>query len=255
MYYLKKISDHLIDMNQINQDLFGMYSECLMPLLNKYIPLINKQRNEKFIGYPYLLCASKNYVESQKRIMIFGQETNGWYGEKDKGIYNETVTIQELQNLFDLHANNPNRDGNTMFWQQFNRISEIAFNHDIGVISNNIAKIGYVYGYKGYDYNINVQVKDILCKEIQICKPQLIIMFSGPRYDNLVRQIFGDYNIVNCIDSVKERQCAEFIFPSNSVLSDIKVIRTYHPKYLNGYFKKNEKQILIQNFIKEVIQI
>ena len=64
-------------------------------------------------------------------------------------------------------------------------------------------------------------------------KPDIVIFFSGPNYDEYISRIFSDATFEN-ISSRNSRQLARvksWLLPHNS-------IRTYHPNYLwrNGFY-------------------
>ena len=188
---------------------------------------------EQLISYPYLLSVSNEYFQAKIKIMLVGQKTYSWFGEKNNGIfsceYNDRMNlIIELQNLYDLFVNDINRDYNSPFWQHCNAIHKKAKKNGIGIVYNNIEKIGYNTGY-GYDSISNAYFDSIFIEEIKICKPDIIIFLTGPNYDKLIAQRLGSFELCNCIDGINIRRLASLQFVNRY---ESMIYRTYNPKFL-----------------------
>ena len=243
---------HNIASNTINEELHNLYSS-LMPEVANCILACNDKMCDYFICNPYLLAASDDYFNSELRIMIFGQVTNCWYGEKNNGIYSERTSVKELMSLYDLFSNNPDRDCHSPFWNLVNKLDTTAKSLGIRIITNNLAKVGYT-AKPGYDPVVNALFDNAVKQEIIICNPDLILMTTGPRYDNLIKQRFGNYDMKPWIKNISVRKCAELIFSADSVLAHRTVIRTYHPGYLTRVINKYTWPRQIINYLIEYIK-
>ena len=62
----------------IKQSLIDLYSRY-------WDAYINNIRTKTYSAFPFLLWPRKSYVNADTRIMICGQETQGWGNELDKG--------------------------------------------------------------------------------------------------------------------------------------------------------------------------
>jgi len=176
----------------------------------------------------------KDFNSADIRLMIFGQETNGWIEEDE--------TMDSLLNGYDRFFNKQEcfKYGG-QFWNGVNRfisILEEKFpDRKIRYIWNNIVKIGKPEG-KGlppaYIYNIEREFFPVIKDEIKIINPNFLLFLTGPFYDNKIEDNFGkvDHSPIN---NFSTRQVAKF------QIETISAIRTYHPNYLwrnniNKYF-------------------
>ena len=229
------ILKHSIPSNEMNEQLTDLYSS-VMPKLAKCIPALNAQRTENYICFPYVLSVENDYAKSERRIMLAGKETCPWGGEfTESGVYSPDVSLSQLQSLYDLVVNTPQRKAegyNYTFWDFVRTIDSIAQSKGARLVANNLAKIGYADG-NGFDPTVLPLFDGVFREEIRILDPQLILLIVGPYYDRLIRESIGDFSLESVIPEVDTRQCARLIFPDdNDVLTGRTVIRTYHPYYL-----------------------
>lgn len=252
MIELNVIQNHEILSCKENTELSLLYSDMEMQRVSEKICMLNHQAQEHHISNPYLLAVSTDYIESSRRIMLFGQETLCWYGEKNCGIFSPDTKVSELQNLYDLFVNQPTKGYNSPFWNLVNCIDRKAKGKGVGIVCNNLAKIGYT-STTGYNVEVNSQFNDIVNSEIEILNPDIIVLLTGPRYDSLVRSRFGDFQQNRCVDGLEERKLAELIFPNNMYLNRRKVFRTYHPGYIRRRINRDMWAKKVVSFIEDLI--
>lgn len=214
-------------MKGVNVQLKELYSQKwngISKLLNE----LNSNGEGAPVSNP-LLIKLQNPVEYQDadfKLMIIGQETNGWgkfYNDLDK-ISDEYTAV--------LQGNNFKHRGT--FTNHFNNIlSKIRLKYPskkIGVTWNNVLKIGKAKGRGKLsneiisDFN---NATDFFKQEVSILKPDLIIFLSGPNYDGYLRQLLPEFKSVE-VKGYKQREFIEL----ETELS-AKVFRTYHPNYSN----------------------
>ncbi|MTI20906.1 hypothetical protein E1176_07725 [Fulvivirga sp. RKSG066] len=214
----------------INQQLKQLYKNAYGKLVE---PL--RQKNS-LLGYrdkatnPLLIQVDNNYEKADMKIMIFGQETNSWLSEINRGVFcGEIQPVLECYKSFFLSGNCFKYGGS--FWNGIKRFksnlkSEYP-NIQFSWIWNNIVKVGKCE--KGYPYathSLTDTLFDVTREEIKILKPDLFIFFTGPNYDSEIRKFLGEFESV-VISKFGTRQLSKI---SNSVLKN--AYRTYHPNYL-----------------------
>lgn len=193
---------------------------------------------DDFAG-PHLMYAWEDeYINSNRKILFVGQETNGWYNQTIQNEDNIIEAINTYKN-FELGSRY-----NSLFWQK------------IFYINNCLNKMN---GYNYFWTNINKFGKsdigrpdpkltalenehfNVLKSEIGIIKPDVVIFISGPNYDNDIRNKLGEVIFSKCTNEsirVLARLESKYL-PYHSY-------RTYHP----GYSRRSGKEYLYDEVIK-----
>jgi len=241
----KPITNQINRMNQtsINQQLLDLYSSKWDKLSFELQSVHDNLELDIKPANPLLLYVDDEvkYNESEIKIMIFGQETNGWFEEKD-------VSIEKLQILYDEFFNKGEAwTYGGQFWNGVNRLIKSLQQKypekKIKLIWNNTVKIGKKKE-KGmppdYIYEIERNFFRVIPQEVQILKPNIIIFFSGPNYDNIIKDNFGEMNYQTCsLFSSRELGMVEFPGVQNC-------FRTYHPNFL---FRNN-----IDDYLESIVE-
>lgn len=175
MFDLLQIKSHKLDDNEMNTDLYQLYTDTVKEHGPRWWAHYQRQADPEYGDYPanpYLLSAPDYYLNSDKRIMFVGQETNSWGGEfGDCGAYHPERGVTELMSLYDICLKK--KAISTLLWRFGRRIeSQIG----IPFIFNNIAKVGWC-GKKGFSALLQPH---ILSQEISILKPDILILATGP---------------------------------------------------------------------------
>ena len=218
-----------MSMKSYNSRLIEIYKEHWDKTFNLLSELTNDNTVEVKPANPFLLSIENEdqYKDADLRVMIFGQETNGWYEKNDPSIEN----LQKLYNEFFHGGECWNYGG--QFWNGFKRlkssINSRIPNKKIEFIWNNIVKIGK-RKEKGfppdYIYEIERQFFNVTQKEYQVLKPEVVIFFTGPNYDVIIKDKFGELVYSEC-SLFTTRELAKIDF-----LETKYCFRTYHPNYL-----------------------
>ncbi len=188
---------------------------------------------------PLLLLVDNEaeFSSADIRILIFGQETNGWYEMDD--------TIEGISNNYDKFFNGGDcYSYGGQFWNGFNRfikaLQEKYPNKTIKPIWNNIVKIG-CNDRKGfppdYIYEMERQHFSVIKEELNILKPNIVLFFTGPNYDGIIADNFGKLSY-KALTPFSERQISKVQLDGVAF-----AFRTYHPNYLwrndiDSYFEK-----------------
>lgn len=213
----------------INEKLFKLYSEKWDILRGKQNAVLTKMDLAIKPTSPLLINLKDEikWEQSDIRLMFFGQETNGWGGNFNG----------DLEYVIDIYKDFFNSDYcwsyGGQFWNGISRfivlLKEKYPSKSISIVWNNLVKIG-ISNDKGfppdYIYEIERESFSVIQGEIDILHPNMILFLSGPNYDKVVRDNFGNLNY-SIINGFSTRQLARL---------DLKnvenVFRTYHPNFL-----------------------
>lgn len=211
-----------------NDRLRQLYESKWDQLWSNLNPLFQIPNNEP--ANPLLLNVNNEevYKSADLRIMIFGQETNGWHEEAcDDEIrmlckaYNEYFNFEECYS-----KGRPFWNGFTRFFDLF-RYKYPSIN--VVAVWNNVVKIGKRQGM-GFPpaniYQIEREYFNVINEEIKILHPEILLFLSGPYYDHVIKSVFGNLRY-EPISPFKERQLARVYMDGVD-----HAYRTYHPNYL-----------------------
>lgn len=151
-------------------------------------------------AHPLLIQPPANYGESTLKVMYVGQETNGYENEigslrKDQ---NTPHSVETLLALYDNFTNAPGgfkyrghfTNAVNSYQQAFSRIDPTAT-----FTWNNVVKIGNAHD-KGLPSETNLQWQDhwfdVIREEIRLLAPDVVLFFTGPRYDRFLRRVLPD---------------------------------------------------------------
>ncbi|WP_288982859.1 hypothetical protein [uncultured Flavobacterium sp.] len=227
----------------VNEQLDELY-RLKMPFLVKSLSEYNEQNNDKATN-PLLIKVSEKWEKSEVKIMIIGQETFTWCVEcGENGVFsgNIDLSINIYNNFFNNSFGYP-----SPFWNEFRRISKsIITSKSVDFSWNNIIKVGRIGS--GNVPKINeIIFKDfnVLVEEINITKPNILIFFTGPNYNNHIKKFIGNFN-VKPKDNFKINELSFLEF--NELEFDL-CIRTYHPNYL---YRSGKREKIINGIINEI---
>lgn len=218
MYSLEEIQTCQIDDNDINIQLKELYDANW----DNYQQNIKSQTDA---ANPYLISASDQYSGAALKVMVCGQETQGWAGEFDNSP--EMTTIDNLMRLYQKFVNCDN-GYSSPYWHFIRSLKEI--NPNIGIICNNVVKIGRRYE-PGCDDNVNnltLRYFDLFRREFNILNPDILIFLTGPRYDWRIEQVMGKFE-PKPVGNYSAKAFAKLEFEAPSMPP---AIRCYHPGYL-----------------------
>ena len=208
-------------------------------------------------AYPILIQATQHYQEASRRIMFCGQETLSWGTNEFPNP--DTTTPNDLMSIYNAFVNR-NNDGGPIkrpgyyiksqkpnlspYWNfQWNIMQHYP---ECGFVAQNIVKIGKRNG-KGCDdiiYELTKEFFPVWKQELEILQPDCILFLTG-LYDQRIREIAGDFDIVP-IDGT-EGLVAELKFKDFSMP---KAYRTNHP----GLLQRKGKYSRVTNAITDILK-
>lgn len=163
------------------------------------LEMINNDRN---LSDPLLMSVDDKYLQAHTKIMVVGQETNGWEydskwdNEEDPGwpirlSCNEYVDflMQRYQNTHWKKFFNA-----SAYWRAadflYEQLNDYAGRPDIGYLWNNLDKVDY--NRRKLPDKVRQTVHEnffVLKEEVTITKPDVLVLFVGERYDQQLEKI------------------------------------------------------------------
>ncbi len=262
-------------MDQINaqKQLNELYNDYFIKRYNE----ISKEIDDeilKSLSIPYLLHVPKNYFKG-KRVWYVGQEPYLWYGLYDKKrLEPEGIVDYAVQSHHEFFNGGM---VNSPIWNFLGKLKEDAQN---SIVCNNIYKFSYIEAglspnsklfkskenQEKYLKPIYQLQQDILLKELEILKPEVILFMTGHDNDPLYFDNIGDKGIAYQskqyqvqyddideaakigIDKWKFGQLIYDKFPEETY-------RTYHPGYLRrSRHLSNEQKEFIISFLQSKVK-
>ncbi len=198
---------------------------------------------------PFLMCDPPRKFVDGKRVLIIGQETNTWHGGC-RYIGDSESIIEAVKVYSDF---NFGEKYNSTFFQ-YARIMVKGLccgedNHPY--MWSNVFKFGRKEG-KGKPASRIIDLENdrfnVLKDEIKILKPDCVVFFTGPNYDNFIRQKLHGVEF-QTIDGTSLRKLAKL----KSVWLPVPSYRIYHPSFGNRHREEYKKifNIIKDDFIKE----
>lgn len=180
--------------------------------------IVEKFPNDDLAG-PILISPNDLYFKQKKRLMIVGQQTNGWsyyVDDIDKQLEN-----YQWFNLGKTYYASP-------FWNITRKVETALGNEEYSCVWTNINKFDLDANRPFDDYETEISKLDsLLINEIKILKPDICIFFTGPSFDYRIKTIFKNVSFervegwdINQVCKLKHSQLPEFTY------------RTHHPKSL-----------------------
>ena len=209
----------------INEQLFHLYASRIQGINALYADLDAKDIKD-YVGPLLPYCWEEQYLKSKHRLVVFGQETKGWYSDYMNSEEEIRKNIQMYKD-FSLGA-----EYNSPFWQYahwFNK--ELNEFDEQNFVWLNINKFGSDSGVGRPEQEVlddEVRFYNLLADELSILKPDVCLFFTGPNYDQ---------DILRKLPDVKFHEFGGFGLREVARLSSkhlpLHSYRTYHPGYGN----------------------
>ena len=204
-------------------------------------------KNNPKISYPFFTGVSDEYEKADRKIMIVGQETQGW------GQYESDWTLEDSrQRAIDylryqlkyqepytdeLKAEGiPSRRNSSAFWSFFKQFS--WYDYDIVPCWNNVNKAQTPKSHKLSSDSEQVfnsllpgQNKTLFQKEVEILKPDVIVFITGPNYATTMEVAMNlkEGSLQN-IKPSHQKYCIDI---SSVAELGVPTFWTYHPTHIS----------------------
>ena len=152
---------------------------------------------------PLLMSLRNGWGDSPNRLLIVGQETNGWSSSQDTRrvqlstldhFCSSNTGIEEMVNAY-VTFDFANR--NSAFWKAFRHLEcNVAETHSTAMWTNlfRVDVGGSVV--RNCDKKTRCYLRKaqagLLATEVKLLKPTVIVFFSGPTYDDEIEHEFPD---------------------------------------------------------------
>lgn len=231
-------------------------------------------------AYPFLLSLAhweddrpteSWYTDADLKVMIFGKETNSWVGTEDdfgtppSPVFNPEVTMGAIMGIYESFYSDDylrnqqkgfrfnNRYGT--FHYGFNRFVSLFNAHCAGkrvaYLWNNIVKIGKAKGsgFCGEEiYNVQKQHFDVVAKEVEILKPDLILFLTG-NYDSRICDSWPGTRFT-ALPPFAVGDAAKVALPG----VDVPAYRTNHPSR-SRFMQKGETEQRLEAIVNDFMKV
>lgn len=225
-------------------------------------------------AYPFLLSVFRYpgpdeswYADADLKVMVFGQETNSWVGDKQDEpafgtpVFNPDVPAGTVMGLHEnFYATYYHQDGFSYngtrygtFHHGFNRFVSLLNAHCTGkriaYMWNNIVKFGRAEGsgFCGEEiYNVQKQHFDVVAKEVEILKPDLILFLTG-NYDSRICDSWPGTQFT-ALPPFAVGEVAKVMLPG----VDVPAYRTNHP---SARLPKEEKEKRLEAIVNDFMKV
>jgi len=234
-------------LRQLYIDKLSAGNPCLLQVLREQRRNTDKATQP---AYPLLIKINEeNYRNADLKIMVFGQETNGWETKVSdieiplqESIHHVDKTVDTFMNTYSDYFNKT--DLKSPFWNAFKNIRKLTRDMKCEIVWNNVYKIGNRGRNLNRPHETIRQIEndnfDVIQEEISILKPDIILFLTGPNYEARVNKKFGitGYHSISNHETNKLTRI--------SISTEMLAYRTYHPNYL-------QLHKLLKEYLKHIV--
>lgn len=221
-----------MNVENMNKKLRRMYEE-------HWDSLKSFKENNK-LSSPLLMKVPECYTEQKTKLFVVGQQTDEWF---------EGNSVEELVDIYE-RFDFGKYCCKTPFWDSVRKLEkELEIKKGCIVWSNlnrmDDPKESDKCPKKKVEKDMAKKFGFLLREEINICRPDILVFFTGPNYDENIKWIFSkkksevEFKKLNNQFSIEERELAEV--DKLNIDVETKAYRTYHPGYL---FRNNNPERL-----------
>lgn len=231
----------------MNSELFKFYTSTIKNLD------VSEATKEK-LSAPLLVSANAAYENNPgKRLLVLGQETHGWGSFKPEFWNFKDFAVAEngIEGLLEAYSEfvGENRLGEKPFWKGLQTVAGVKCKQEVStapvlwsnLMAADFEKDSFIGKLSASEEEAFVEFsKKKFLGEFEILKPRVCVLFTGPKYDFVVKR-FLDF--------------AELPDSENDVVSfewnGCRFFRTYHP----GYLQRKGKWGVVENLAEKVREI
>lgn len=220
----------------MNDELAELYSSKWDTLLAKASELSVNAAN------PLLIKVDQKYVESDVKVMVVGQETDGWHKRLNDGKLSVERLMENYSKYFNQESPGGKKRGTRAFWNRKNyryfeeKLSEYFESKQVSFVWNNISKIGNAGKGKPRKSikSLERESFNAFLSEFKILQPDIVIFTTGSSRDSYIRHHFGKGVIFESQLSLHDGAAADETLNLIAEVKlpqfhDVKAIRIEHP--------------------------
>ena len=218
--------------SEVNQKLLKLF-ESKREAVDK---VYNALQGEEEWAVLHFACVPPNYEKMKYKILIVGQENNGW-GYETEPKKSMLFTLEFQSNKF--YDNAPFFSFPYSFCESINDCDNEKYSKKSYLAWVNLREFSFETSSRKplneKAQNIIDNEFDILEEEIKIINPDIVLFLTGPNYDNyIVNQLKGvEFKTVENYHIRQFARVEHEVLPKNS-------FRIYHPVYLRRSGLENE---------------
>lgn len=202
-------------------------------------------------AHPLLIKVKDEYKDADIKVMIVGQETDGWHGLFEENKKDVNALMDDYYNYFynivisgTSLAKRLKNKSKRPFWNRKNfkyfeeELPKIYNGKKVAFVWNNISKIGKCTRGKPTEKIQKLEKKyfdQVFEKELEILEPNIVIFVTGNRPISISHEQ---------LKPIKLKQVSEVNFTGQ--FSNIIAFRTYHPNARIEGGKKHLKKDIIE---------
>lgn len=194
-----------------NQRLHALYTEH-----EATIKGVGARCGEEMEG-PFLIAPNDAYWNAKLKVAFVGQETYGWTDEIEIDAQMEAYS---RFNLGEDYYSSP-------FWNVIRKLETALTGANYNSAWLNLNRYDEAGGKPSWENQVRLGELDfLLIEELKIVAADVVILFTGPYYDDRVNKLFGSGQTL--VEGFSLRQLCQLQSPSLNGA----IFRTYHPNYL-----------------------
>ncbi len=186
------------------------------------------------LSAPLLIKIPTRYLSQDTKLMIIGQQTQGWGGES---IEDALKSYEEFK-FGEYYYSSP-------FWNITRKVERALGVDEYAITWSNLNRCDY-NGRRppaGIENELRAFLP-MLVSEIEILKPDIVIFFTGPYFDEHIKQAFNGARFEPAGNAFEERELSRI----RHDLLPYHTYRTYHPNYL----RRSRIEPRFVDFIKNI---
>lgn len=196
----------------MNRELHLRYTEALRELAGVWRPLDGDSK-------PMFIEVPPAYAEASLKLMVVGQEAGGW-AKPVAFTQGAAAALMSFYTDFDLGRN---QRPFTPFWQAAQKVAAglCAASGPGSFLWSNLVKVDIGGRRPPKDVEAAVASLKLVETELAVTRPDAVIFFTGPRYDDRLKATCPGATIEELGNGTARIHGMPF-----------RAVRTYHPKYL-----------------------
>lgn len=183
------------------------------------------------ISAPYLPWVDPDYELAETRLVVVGKETNGWGDHCLEGM-SPGIAVDTLMQEYRDFALGTHYRGRASFWtpvhELYGRLNPTG--PPRGFVALNASPLDQHGSTPNADVQSGVLRTRLLCDEIRILEPHVVVFHTGPEYEIWLDGWFPGL----------KRLGDDWLATLSAVGLPELSFRTYHPRYLNYRSKRSE---------------
>lgn len=235
--------------SEINQKLLKLF-ESKWGVVEK---VCNAIKDEELWTVLHIACVPYNYEKMKYKILIVGQENNG-YGYETEPKKSMLFTLDFQSNRY--YDNAPFFSFPYSFCASINDCDNEKYSKKSYLAWVNLKEFSFETSSKKplneKAQNIIDNEYNILEEEIKIINPDIVLFLTGPKYDEYIKKQLKGVQYSN----VENYDIEDFARLEHPILKNKKAFRIHHPRAFNSKYliEKLNRRYLYNEFLNKLLE-